>query len=41
LAPADVEELRGHIWDALTALEHQPQLLKAFIVHAKLPLLTQ
>lgn len=41
LAPADVEELRGHIWDALTALEHQPQLLKSFILHAKLPLLTQ
>jgi transposase len=41
LAPADVDELREHIWDALTALEHQPQLLKSFIVHAKLPLLTQ
>jgi transposase len=39
VAPADVDELREHIWDALTDLEHQPQLLKSFIVHAKLPLL--
>jgi hypothetical protein len=38
LAPADIEELRGHIWDALVALQHQPQLLKSFIVRAKLPL---
>jgi transposase len=41
LAPADVEELRIHIWDALVALKHQPQLLKSFILHAKLPLLKQ
>ena len=41
LAPADVEELRVHIWDALVALKHQPQLLKSFILHAKLPLLTE
>jgi hypothetical protein len=40
LAPADIEELRGHIWDALVALKHQPQLLKSFIVRAKLPLVT-
>ena len=41
LAPADVEELRGHIWDALVALKHQPQLLKSFMLHAKLPLLME
>lgn len=41
LAPADVEELRVHIWDALVALKHQPQLLKSFILHAKLPLVTE
>ena len=41
LAPADVEELRGHVWDALVALKHQPRLLKSFILHAKLPLLTE
>lgn len=41
LAPADIEELRGHIWDALVALKHQPQLLKSFILHAKLPLLME
>ena len=40
LAPADIEELRDHIWDALVALKHQPQLLKSFIVRAKLPLVT-
>lgn len=40
LAPADIEELRGHIWEALVALKHQPQLLKSFIVRAKLPLVT-
>ena len=40
LAPADIEELRGHIWDTLVALKHQPQLLKSFIVRAKLPLVT-
>lgn len=40
LAPADMEELRGHIWDALVALRHQPQLLKSFIVRAQLPLVT-
>ena len=39
VAPADIDELRVDIWNALTALEHQPQLLKSFIVHAKLPLL--
>lgn len=41
VAPVDVAELREDIWDALTALEHQPQLLKSFIVHARLPLLLQ
>jgi len=41
LAPADIEELRGHIWDALVALKHQPQLLKSFILHARLPLLKE
>jgi transposase len=41
LAPADIEELRGHIWDALVALKHQPQLLKSFIVRAKLPLVKE
>jgi hypothetical protein len=41
LAPADVEELRIHIWDALVALKHQPQLLKSFILHARLPLLKE
>jgi len=30
-----------HIWDSLVALKHQPQLLKSFILHAKLPLLTE
>jgi hypothetical protein len=39
LAPADVEELREKIWDALTALRHQPQLLTSFILHARVPLL--
>jgi transposase len=41
LAPADIEELRGHIWDALLALQHQPQLLKSFVVRAKLPLVKE
>jgi transposase len=41
LAPADVDELRVHIWDALVALKHQPQLLNSFILHAKLPLLRE
>ena len=31
VAPADVAELRVHIWDALVALKHQPQLLTSFI----------
>jgi|SRR5215468_2518182 len=39
LAPADVDELREHIWDALVALRGQPQLLKSFILHARVPLL--
>jgi transposase len=39
LAPADVNELRGKIWDALTALQDQPQLLTSFILHARIPLL--
>jgi hypothetical protein len=39
LAPADVNELRGKIWDALTALRDQPQLLTSFILHARIPLL--
>lgn len=39
LAPADVVELRQHVWDALLALKHQPQLLTSFILHARVPLL--
>lgn len=39
LAPADVPELRQHVWDALVALKHQPQLLTSFILHARVPLL--
>jgi hypothetical protein len=39
LAPADVTELRQHVWDTLTALKHQPQLLTSFILHARVPLL--
>jgi transposase len=39
LAPADVDELRQHIWDTLSALKHQPQLLKSFVLHARVPLL--
>jgi transposase len=39
LAPSDVVELRQHIWDALVALKHQPQLLTSFILHARVPLL--
>lgn len=38
LAPADVAELRAHIWNALISLKHQPQLLLSFFLHAKLPL---
>jgi hypothetical protein len=38
LAPADVEELRQHIWDTLTALKQQPQLLVSFILQARIPL---
>jgi len=38
LAPNDVAELRDHVWDALIALKHRPQLLKSFILHARLPL---
>lgn len=39
LAPADVVELRQHIWDTLTALKSQPQLLTSFVLHARVPLL--
>ena len=39
LAPADVNELRAHIVDALVALKRQPQLLVSFILHARVPLL--
>jgi transposase len=39
LAPADVDALRQHIWDTLSALKHQPQLLTSFILHARIPLL--
>jgi transposase len=39
LAPADVAELRRHVWDALVALKCQPQLLTSFILHARVPLL--
>ena len=39
LAPADVEELQQHIWDALVALKEQAQLLISFILHARVPLL--
>jgi len=39
LAPADVVELRQHIWDTLSALKNQPQLLISFVLHARLPLL--
>lgn len=39
VAPTDVAELRGYIWNALIALKQQPQLLISFFVHAKLPLL--
>lgn len=39
LAPADVAELRQHVWDALVALRRQPQLLTSFILHARVPLL--
>jgi len=38
-APADVKELRESIWETLTALKDQPQLLKSFFVHANLPLI--
>jgi transposase len=39
LAPADVAELRQHVWDALVALKRQPQLLTSFLLHARVPLL--
>jgi len=39
LVPMDVTELRQQVWDALTALKHQPQLLTSFILHARVPLL--
>jgi transposase len=39
LAPADVDELRQHVWDTLLALQSQPQLLISFILHARVPLL--
>lgn len=39
LAPADVEDLRQHVWDALVELRNQPQLLTSFILHARVPLL--
>lgn len=38
LAPSDVDELRDHIWNTLIALKDRPQLLKSFILHARLPL---
>lgn len=38
LAPADVAELRQHIWDTLCALRRQPQLLVSFILHSRIPL---
>jgi len=41
LAPADVAELRQHVWDTLTALKQQPQLLTSFILHARVPLLLE
>lgn len=39
VAPADVVELRHQIWDTLTALRSQPQLLISFVLHARVPLL--
>jgi transposase len=39
LAPADVDELRQHVCDSLLQLKGQPQLLKSFLLHARLPLL--
>src|SRR5215204_5948843 len=39
LAPADVDDLRQHVWDALVELRNQPQLLTSFILHARVPLL--
>jgi hypothetical protein len=39
LAPSDVEDLREHIWDALVTLKHLPQLLKSFILRARVPLM--
>jgi len=38
LVPADVDELRQHIWDTLTELKHKPQVLKSFILHSRVPL---
>ncbi len=39
LAPADVSDLRQHVWGALCELRGQPQLLVSFILHARVPLL--
>jgi transposase len=39
LAPSDVDDLREHVWNALVALKQQPQLLKSFILRAKVPLM--
>lgn len=39
LAPHDVAELRQHIVATLMDLQHQPQLLVSFILHARIPLL--
>ncbi len=39
LAPADVAELRRHVWESLNALKRRPQLLASFILHARVPLL--
>jgi transposase len=38
LAPADVDDLRNHIWETLSALKNRPQLLKSFLLHARVPL---
>lgn len=38
LAPADLTELRQKVWDCLSQLKGQPQLLKSFILHARLAL---
>jgi transposase len=39
LAPSDVDELRQHVWKSLVELKDRPQLLKSFLLHARLPLL--